>query len=113
MRATLVAVALTTMPMLALGACASTPASQLRNDIFLDIYWTASRQCEARYRTLHVDHIGMDGSLSLIADANSRSEAQQFRDCYWNAVRERAEQRRAAGRATPDDINLRPDIDID
>jgi hypothetical protein len=106
-------VAAALVPMLALGACASTAESRLRNDVLLDVYWTASRQCEARYRTLHVDHIGMDGSLSLIADANSRSEAQQFRDCYWNAVRERAEQRRAAGRPTPDGMGLQPDIDID
>jgi hypothetical protein len=105
------AVALTTV--LGLGACASTPESRLRNDVFLDIYWTASRECEARYRTLHVDHIAMDGSLSLIADANSRSEARPFRECYWKTIRDRAERRRAAGLPMPDDANLQPDIDID
>jgi hypothetical protein len=96
-----------------LGACASTPESRLRNEIFLDVYWRASRECEGRYRTLHVERIGIDGSLSVTAFAESRAEAQPFRECYWNAVKDRAERRRSAGLAMPDELNLHPDIDID
>jgi hypothetical protein len=95
-----------------LGGCASTSA-RLPNEVFLDLYWTASKQCEARYGTLHVDRIGVDGSLSVSAAADSRSEAQPFRECYWKAVRDRAEQRRAAGLTMPEDVNLQPEVDID
>jgi hypothetical protein len=96
-----------------LGACASTTESQLRNEVFFDLYWTASKQCEARYTTLHVDRIGVDGTLSVSAAANSRVEAQPFRECYWKTVGERAEKWQAAGRAIPEGTNLHPDIDID
>jgi hypothetical protein len=96
-----------------LGACASTPEGRLRNEVFHDLYWTASKQCEDRYHTLHVDRIGTDGSLSVSADAESRAEAQPFRDCYKKMVQERAEQRRAAGLALPEGINLEPEVDID
>jgi hypothetical protein len=97
----------------AFGACASMSDSSSSSELFLDLYWTASRQCEARYRTLHVDSIGVDGSLSLRADAESRGELASFRDCYWKAVRERADQRGAAGSTLPDNINLQPDVEID
>jgi hypothetical protein len=96
-----------------LGACASTPESRLRNEIFLEIYWAASKQCEAQYHTLYVERIGTDGSLSVTAAAESRIEAQPFRECYWAAVRERADRWQAAGRTLPDRFNVKPDIDFD
>jgi hypothetical protein len=96
-----------------LGACASTPESRLRNDVYLDLYWTASKACEDRYRTLHVDRIGTDGGLALSADADSRSEIQSFRECYWKLVGERAQHRRSAGLGLPDDVNLKPDVDLE
>jgi hypothetical protein len=98
---------------LGLGACASTPEARLRNEVFHDVYWGAARECEARYRTLNVDRIGVDGSLKLSAAANSRIEAGAFRDCYWQAVPARVERRRAAGLAVPEGISLHPDIDFD
>jgi hypothetical protein len=88
------------------------PESRLRNDVFLDVYWNAPRECESRYHTLHVERIGVDGSLSVSAAAESRAEAQRFRECYWDGVRERVEQRRAAGLIVPGDINLHPDIEF-
>jgi hypothetical protein len=95
------------------AGCASTPESRLRREVFLDLYWAASRQCEDRYRTLHVTQIGMDGSLSLSADADSRSEFRAFQECYWKGVAERADHRRTRGLAVPEDVNLRPDIELD
>ena len=93
--------------------CASTPESRLRDEVFLDVYWTAARECEDRYRTLHVDRIALDGGLSVSADANSRIDAAGFRECYWTGVPRHVERRRSAGLAVPDTINLHPGIDID
>ena len=94
-----------------LAACASTPGSRLREEVFRDVYWTAASECEARYRTLHVDRIAPDGGLSVSAAANSRIDAAAFRECYWAGVSARLEQRRAAGSSVPPDANLRPGID--
>ena len=96
-----------------LAGCATTPEAKLRNEVFLDVYWTVARQCEDRHRTLHVDRIATDGGLSVTADANSRIDAAGFRECYWTGVPRQVERRRAAGLPVPDDINLHPGIDID
>jgi hypothetical protein len=94
-------------------ACASTSESRLRREIFMDIYWTASKKCEARHHTLRVERIGLDGSLSVEAAAGSRIDAQPFRECYWKTVEELAEHRRAQGLPLPEETNLRPDVDFD
>jgi hypothetical protein len=93
--------------------CASTPESRLRDEVYLDVYWVASHECEGRYATLHVDRIGLDGSLGISAAANSRSEAAPFRDCYWRGIEKQVDRRRAAGLAVPEAMNLKPDIEID
>ena len=98
---------------LALGACAASSSRPAGDDVFLDVYWTVASECEARYRTLHVDRIATDGGLSVTAAANSRIDAAGFRECYWTGVQERLERRRAAGLSVPQGANLRPDIDID
>ena len=103
-----VAVAIT----LGAWACASTPEKRLRNEIFLDLYWTASKRCETRYHNLRVDRIGLDGSLSVEAAAESRFDAQPFRECYWKTLEALADERRAKGLAMPEEINLRPDVDF-
>ena len=94
------------------GACASTPESRLRHEIFLDLYWTASKRCEARYHNLRVDRIALDGSLSVDAAAESRFDAQPFRECYWKMLEALADERRAKGLAIPEETNLRPDVDF-
>ena len=98
---------------LTFAGCASTHETTLRDDVLLDVYWTAARACEHRHATLHVDHLGLDGALSLSADADSRSEFASFRDCYWKGVATRVERRRAAGLPVPDAMNMTPDIDLD
>jgi hypothetical protein len=98
---------------LALGACAAMSPRSAENEFFIDVYWTAARECEARYRTLHVERIATDGGLSLSAAAGSRIDAAGFRECYWTGVPTRVERRRAAGLSVPQDVNLHPDIDID
>jgi hypothetical protein len=104
---------LTLATALAAQACASTPESRLRDEVSLDVYWTAARECESRHRTLHMVRLMADGALSLSADANSRIDAAGFLECYWQGVQARVERRRGAGLPVPDGINLRPDVDID
>ncbi len=106
-------IAVICMAGLQLAGCASTRETALRDDVLLDVYWGAARACEHRYATLHVDHLGLDGALSLSAGADSRSEFASFRDCYWKGVATRVEQRRAAGLPVPDAMNLTPDIDLE
>ena len=65
------------------GACAGTA----ENEFFLDVYWTAARECEAQHSSLHVDRIATDGSLSVSAPSDSRIDAGRFRECYWAGVR--------------------------
>jgi hypothetical protein len=98
---------------LAVGACAALSPRSAENEFFLDVYWTAARECEAQYRTFHVERIAPDGGLSLNAAADSRVGAAGFRECYWTGVPARVERRRAAGLPVPQDANLHPDIDID
>ena len=98
---------------LAVVACAAFSPWSDENEFFLDVYWAAARECEAQYRTLHVERIAPDGGLSLSAAADSRIGAAGFRECYWTGVPARVERRRAAGLPVPQDANLHPDIDID
>lgn len=97
----------------AVVACASTSETRTQNEFFLDVYWTASRQCEAQHRTLRVERVAPDGGLGVSAYADSSLENQRFRECYWTGVAARVERRRAAGLPVPADANLHPDIDID
>ena len=98
---------------LAVVSCASTSETGTQNEFFLDVYWTASRQCETQHRNLRVERIAPDGGLSVSAYADSSLENQRFRECYWTAVAARVEGRRAVGLPVPEDVNLRPGIDID
>ena len=91
------------------GACAGTA----ENEFFLDVYWTAARECEAQHTSLHVDRIATDGSLSVSAPSDSRIDAGRFRECYWAGVPARIERRRANGLPVPEGVNVHPGIDID
>lgn len=91
------------------GACAGTTD----NDFFLDVYWTAARECEAQHSSLHVERIATDGSLSVSAPSDSRIDAGRFRECYWAGVPARIERRRGAGLPVPEGANPHPGIDID
>jgi hypothetical protein len=94
-------------------AAATTPEARLRNEVLLDVYWDAARECERRYSTLHVASMSTEGDLSLRADAESRSEAAPFRECYRHGVTVRLERRRAAGLPMPEHVNTDPSVDID
>jgi hypothetical protein len=98
---------------LLLAGCASTQETRLRDDLLLDVYWGAARECEHRYATLHVDRVGNDGALSLSADADSRSEFAGFQACYRQGIATRVERRRAAGLPVPETMDMNPDIDLE
>lgn len=98
---------------LLLAGCASTHETRLRDDVLLDVYWGAARECEHRYATLHVDRLGNDGALSLSAAADSRSEFAGFRECYRKGIATRVERRRAAGLSVPDTMDMNPDVDLE
>jgi hypothetical protein len=93
------------------AGCASTmsPEARLRNEVF----WDAARECESRYRTLHLDRIDIGGGISMHADAETRSELEPFLQCYRQGVRDRVEQRRHAGLQVPDTLAEEPTAEID
>ena len=96
------------------GCAGLTPEqTKLRNDMLLNVYGDAARECEGRYATMHVVRVSPEGNLSLIADANSRAEAKPFGVCYREGIRVRTERRRAAGLPVPEQVNTDPAIAID
>jgi hypothetical protein len=91
------------------GCSTMTPEARLRNELF----WEAAKECETRYRTLHLDNIDTGGGISMHADAETRSELEQFRRCYRQGVKDRVERRRQAGLPVPDELNEEPTAEID
>src|SRR5262245_12690475 len=106
MRTSLISIA----AMLIAGCTATmSPGARLRNEVF----WDAAVECESRYRTLHLDQIDVGGGITPHADAESRSEIQQFTNCYRSAVNQRIEQRRQAGLPIPDELATEPTVELD
>src|SRR5258706_13966022 len=52
------------------GCATMTPEQKMVHELFVE----AAGKCETRYHTIHVDQIGLDGSLQIHADAESRGE---------------------------------------
>jgi len=76
------------------------------------LFVEAAGKCESRYHTIHVDQIGLDGSLQIHADAESRGEYQQFVACYHAALKAAAEARRKAGLPVPDALMQEHDVEL-
>ena len=96
---------------LLLGAgCAGnmTPEQKMAHDIFLEV----AGHCESRYHTIHVDQVGLDGSLQIHADAESRGEYPGFVACYHEALKAVAESRRKAGLPVPDGLTQEHDVEL-
>jgi hypothetical protein len=91
------------------GCATMTPEARLNGEI----YWEAAKACESRHRTLHVDRIDPDGSVTMHADAESRQDLQAFTECYRKGVRAGAEKRRQAGLPVPETLNQEPTAEID
>jgi hypothetical protein len=96
--------------LLFLAACATmTPEARVRDEIF----WDAAKECESRYRTLHVDRIDSDGSVTAHTDAESRMDLASFSTCYRQGVETRVERRRQAGLPVPEGLNQELTVEID
>ncbi|HEX2440754.1 MAG TPA: hypothetical protein VHT71_20750 [Methylomirabilota bacterium] len=93
---------------LLLSGCAT-----VEDRIVYDIYWEAGKPCEAQYHTLSMVRVLRDGSLTLVAAADSSSEKAKFVECYWAGIRKLVEQRRQAGQPLPEDFKMEPSVDID
>jgi hypothetical protein len=78
------------MHLLRTGCASISPEANLRDDLSVDLYWDARRECEGRYRTLHL-----------------------VRACYRQGVRKRADLRRQKGQSLPDGLNLQPAVELD
>ena len=102
--------AMTVIGGLAFVACGTmSPEAQLRNEIF----WDAAKECESRFRTLHLDKIDTGGGVTMHADADSRQDLPGFNACYRTAVEKRIEQRRQAGLPVPETLNTEPTAELD
>jgi hypothetical protein len=95
--------------LLLVGCASMTPKARLAHEL----YWDAAKACEARYHTLHLDTIDQDGSVSMHADADSRSEYRPFVACYQEEVRARIEKQRQAGLPVPETLNREPTVELD
>lgn len=93
-----------------LSACASTPESRLRDDIW-DMYRSMAAQCQKSHTNFVVTSVGMDGSVQLQGHVSFGMD--EFRKCYWDGLTAQIERRRAAGLPVPDGLNANPDIDLD
>lgn len=98
--------------LLAIG-CATSPEMKLRNEMVTEVYWDSARECERRFSMLHIDHIGIEGDLSLNVEAVQTHEVPRFAECYWKGIAQRVERRRQANLALPDSLNLKPAVDFD
>ena len=95
---------------LACVACASmTPDQKIRNDL----YWDTAKDCEGRFRTLHLDRIDPEGNVSLHDDAESPQELPGFNACYRAAVKKQVERRKQGGLAIPAGLNEERTANLD
>lgn len=90
------------------GCVTMTPEQKMTHELFVE----AAVQCESRYHTIHVDLIGLDGSLQIHADAESRGQYQAFVACYHEALKAFAESRRKAGLPVPEILMEEHDVEL-
>lgn len=90
------------------GCVTMTPEQRLSHELFVE----AAHACQSRYHTIHVDLIGLDGSLEISAEAESRSEYRPFIACYHETLRGFAESRRKAGLPVPEALTQEHDVNL-
>ncbi len=78
-----------------------------------EIFFDAARECEGRFRSLHIQSVDVEGDLALNVDAGQSQEVPAFRQCYWQAIGQRVEHRRQAWLPVPDSLKLTPSVDYD
>ena len=90
------------------GCVTMTPEQKLSHELFVE----AASKCESRYHTIHVDLVGIDGSLQIHADAESRGEYPGFVACYHETLKAFAESRRKAGLPVPEALAQEHDVEL-
>jgi hypothetical protein len=95
---------------LALAGCATTPEGRLRQTLVTDVYWDAARECEHRFRSLHLKTLGTNGDLDLDVDAGQTHDIPAFAQCYWAGIEKRVDARRTAGLPMPATFEMHPEV---
>ena len=90
-----------------------SPEANLRDNLSVNLYWDARRECAGRYRTLHLVRVNQDGDLTVDAAADWTSELRRFNECDHQGVRKRADLRRQKGQPPPNGLNLHPAVELD
>ncbi len=75
-----------------------------------EVYWDAARECEHRFRSLHLKSVGVNGDLDLDVDAGQTHDIPYFAKCSWTAIEARVDKRRAAGLPMPEKFELHPEV---
>ena len=92
------------------AGCAPTSESRLRHGLVTEVYWDAARECEHRFRALHLKAIVVSGDVDLDVDAGNTQDIRPYAQCYWDGIAVRVEKRRAAGLPMPDPFELKPEV---
>ena len=90
------------------GCVTMTPEQKVSHELYVE----AAHACQTRYHTIHVDLVGLDGSLQISAEAESRSEYRPFVACYHETLKGFAESRRKAGLPVPDGLMQEHDVEL-
>jgi hypothetical protein len=94
----------------AAGGCASaTPEARAA----FGVYWSASRECEQQYRTLHIRRVYPNGDLTVSADHDILRDLAAFTQCYHEGIGSAVARHRQSGQPLPDTINQNPGVDVD
>jgi hypothetical protein len=91
------------------GCVSMTPEQKIVHEIFVEV----ASECESHYHTIHVDQVGLDGGLSIHADADSRGQYRAFVSCYHEGLKTRADVRRKAGQPVPETLMQDHDVELD
>ena len=91
--------------------CALSPEMKLQYQIVDDVFWEAARECVTPFPHLHVNHIAINGDLTVAVDSGRSQEVPLVADCYWQSIARRVEARRQAALPVPDSLNLKPNVE--
>jgi hypothetical protein len=96
--------------LLGAGGCATmTPEERSA----FGVYWDAARECEQRYRNLHVDRVQSNGDVSLSAELDLPRNLAEFTQCYHDGIRDAVVRRERSGQPVLQTLNPNPAVELD